>query len=228
MTFRSIRTVALIALALCLCAGSTAMANSDVAADYGFTAADNESYLTEDELLFIRPGLELEILDVVIPADLQPEVTFKITDPAGLPLDRLGISTPGPVSTSFILSYIPAGETAYVAYTTRVQTSPDTGESAEQATSDSGGTYTTVEQGTYTYKFGTVLPEDYDVNATHTMGMYARRDLTEFDLDRYVANELDHFIPSGTGTPMPRDIVTTETCNRCHDPNGKHASHGGP
>jgi hypothetical protein len=224
MTFRSIRPVALVVLALCLCAGSTAMAKSDVAADYGFTAADNESYLTEDELLFIRPGLELEILDVVIPADLQPEVTFKITDPAGLPLDREGVFTPGAVSTSFILSYIPAGETAYVAYTTRVQTSPDTGESAEQATSDSGGTYTTVEQGTYTYKFGTVLPEDYDVNATHTMGMYARRDLTEFDLDRYVANELDHFIPSGTGTPMPRDIVTTATCNGCHDP---LAIHGG-
>ena len=27
---------------------------------------------------------------------------------------------------------------------------------------------------------------------------------------------------------MPRDIVTTETCNRCHDPIGMHASHGGP
>ena len=224
MTFRSIRTVVLIALALCLCAGSTALAKSDVAADYGFTAADNESYLTESELLFIRPGLELEILDVVIPADLQPEVTFKISDPAGLPLDREGVFTPGPVSTSFILSYIPAGETAYVAYTTRVQTSPTTGESAVQATSDSGGSYTTVEEGTYIYKFGTVLPDDYDMNATHTLGMYARRDLREFDLDRYVANELDHFIPAGTGTPMPRDIVSTATCNGCHDP---LAIHGG-
>jgi hypothetical protein len=224
MTFRSIRTVALIVLALCLCAGSTALAKSDAAADYGYTAADNESYLTESMMLFIRPGLDLEIMDVVIPNDRQPEVTFRISDPRGLPLDRDGIFTPGPVETSFILSFIPEGDTAYVAYTTRVATSPITGESAVQASTDSGGTYTTVEAGTYTYKFATVLPEDFDVDATHTMGMYARRDLTEFNLDRYVANELDHFIPSGTGTPMPRDIVSTATCNGCHDP---LAIHGG-
>jgi len=162
-------------------------------------------------------------MDVVIPSDLQTEVTFKITDPAGLPLDREGVLTPGPVSTSFIFSFIPAGEEAYVAYTTRVQTSPE-GESAVQATSDSGGTYTELESGVYTYKFGTVLPEDYDANVTHTLGVYARRDLREWDLDRYVTNELEHFIPSGSGTAMPREMVTTTTCNGCHDP---LAIHGG-
>jgi hypothetical protein len=195
--------------------------------DGSYTSADRELYLTESELAFIRPGLVLEILDVVIPSDLQPEVTFKITDPAGLPLDRAGIFTPGPVSTSFILSFIPEASESYVAYTTRVQTSPITDESAVQASTDSGGTYTDLGllTGTYMYKFATVLPADYDTNATHTLGIYARRDLLEFDLDRYVANELDHFIPSGAGTPEPRDIVTTETCNgRCHDP---LALHGG-
>ena len=207
-----------------IAAAPPVMAKSKEAANSGYTPLQKESYLTEAEVAFIRPGLVLEILDVVIPEDRQPEVTFKITDPAGLPLDREGVFTPGPVSTSFILSYIPMGEEAYVAYTTRVQTSPITGDSAEQATSDSGGTYTTVMDGTYTYKFGTVLPEDYDMEATHTLGMYARRDLNEWDLGRYVANELDHFIPSGTGTPMPRDQVTTATCNGCHDP---LAIHGG-
>jgi len=205
---------------------SSASAKSGDPGDTGFTKADKEFYLTESQIAFIRPGLELEILDVVIPADLQPEVTFKITDPAGLPLDREGIFTPGPVSTSFILSFIPAGEEAYVAYTTRVATSPDTGDSAVQATTDSGGTYTDlgVLTGTYMYKFATVLPADYDTSVTHTLGMYARRDLREFDLDRYVANELDHFIPSGVGVAVPRDQVTTATCNRCHDP---LAIHGG-
>ena len=135
-------------------------------------------------------------MDVVIPADLQPEVTFRITDPAGLPLDREGIYTPGPVSTSFILSFIPAEEEAYVAYTTRVQTSPITGDSAVQASTDSGGIYTSLGDGVYLYKFATVLPADYDTNATHTLGIYARRDLTEFDLDRYVANELDDLLQS--------------------------------
>jgi len=212
------------ALVLLMCTSSVVSAKSGVPAEGGYTQADKEAYLTEAELSFIRPGLVLEILDVVIPSDLQTEVTFLITDPAGLPLDREGVFTPGPVSTSFILSYIPAGETAYVAYTTRPQTSPITGDTAIQASTDSGGSYTDMGDGVYLYKFATMVPSDYDTNTTHTLGIYARRDLREFDLDRYVANELDHFIPSGVGTAVPRDITTTETCNRCHDP---LAIHGG-
>ena len=202
------------------------LAAKSEAVDGGYyTTKDAEYYLTPEQILFIRPGLVLEIIDVVIPSDRQTEVTFTLSDPAGLPLDRNGVYTPGPVSTSFILSYIPAFEEAYVAYTTRVQTSPITGDSATQASTDTGGAYTELGIGTYRYKFGTVLPEGYDMDVTHTVGVYARRDLLEFDLDRYVANELEHFIPSGSGTPMPRDIVTTETCNgRCHNP---LALHGG-
>ena len=214
----------MVGLALILGTSTNLLAKSDITDNGAYTEKDKEYYLTEQQIAFIRPGLELEIMDVVIPADLQPEVTFRISDPAGLPLDREGIYTPGPVSTSFILSFIPAGEEAYVAYTTRVQTSPITGDSAVQASTDSGGSYTSLGDGVYLYKFATVLPADYDTNATHTLGIYARRDLLEFDLDRYVANELDDFIPSGQGVAVPRDIVTTETCNRCHDP---LAIHGG-
>lgn len=211
-------------LVSCLFLSPLALAKSDLLEEYGFTSADNESYLTEADIFFIRPGLKVEIMDVAIPADLQPEVTFKLTDPAGLPLDREGVFTPGPVSTSFILSYIPEGDDAYVAYTVRDQTSPITGDTATQASSDSGGTYAMLGDGMYMYKFGTVLPADYDADATHTLGMYARRDLTEFDLDRYVANPLEHFVPSGMGEAMPRSVVTTATCNGCHDP---LAIHGG-
>jgi hypothetical protein len=190
-----------------------------------YTSQDKEYYLTADEIFFIRPGLKLQILSVSIPSDLQPEVTFMLSDPGGLPLDRNGITTPGPVSTSFILAYIPQGEDAYVSYTTRVQTSPITNNSFEQASTDSGGTYTDLGGGQYLYKFATTLPADYDADATHTLGIYARRDLQEFDLDRYVDNELEHFVPSGASAPVARDIVTTETCNgRCHDP---LALHGG-
>lgn len=208
---------------ICLAGATNLVAKS---ADEGnYTSKDSEFYLTPEALLFVRPGLELDIMKVEIPGDRQTEVTFRLTDPAGLPLDRDGLETPGPVSTSFILAYIPKNEESYVAYTARVQTSPITGDSIEQASTDSGGTYTDLGDGTYLYKFGTVLPENYDVEVTHTLGVYARRDLREFDLDRYVTNELEHFIPSGTGEPLPRDIVTTETCNgRCHDP---LAIHGG-
>ena len=207
----------------CLC-GATNLAAKSVDSGH-YTAKDSEFYLTPEQLLFIRPGLVMEITNVVIPADRQPEVTFTLSDPEGLPLDRTGVFTPGPVSTSFIIANIPAGAEAYYSYTKRIQTSPITGDSAEQGTSDSGGTYTEMAIGHYMYKFGTVLPEGYDMDVTHTVGSYARRDLTEFDLDRYVANPLYHFVPSGSAMPEPRDIVTTETCNgRCHDP---LAIHGG-
>ena len=209
----------------CLCGATNLAAKAGTIDDGFYTAKDKEFYLTPEQLLFIRPGLELEILDVNIPADRQTEVTFKLTDPGGLALDRSGVTTPGPVSTSFILAYIPAGEEAYMSYTSRVQTSPITGDSAEQASTDSGGSYTAMGDGTYKYKFGTVLPADFNMDVTHTLGVYARRDLTEFDLDRYVTNELEHWVPSGSAEAMPRSIVTTETCNgRCHDP---IALHGG-
>ena len=85
MTYRPVSGL-LTLLVLSLCTGPIAFAKSDLVADYGFTSADKASYLTVEEIAFIRPGLELEIMDVVIPADGQPEVTFKISDPAGLPL----------------------------------------------------------------------------------------------------------------------------------------------
>jgi hypothetical protein len=223
MKFKSILSI--LAAMVFLCSTTHLAAKSEPVDNGYYTTKDKGFYLTAEQVNFVRPGLELEILEVTIPADRQLEVKFRLTDPAGLGLDRDGITTPGPVSTSFILSYIPAFEESYVAYTTRVQTSPETGDSATQGSTDSGGSYTDLGDGTYMYKFATVLPEDYDTDATHTLGIYARRDLTEFDLDRYVANELDHFVPSGSSAARPRDIVKTETCNgRCHDP---LALHGG-
>src|SRR5210317_805285 len=148
----------------CLYGATNLAAKSDTVGSGHYTAKDSEFYLTPEQLLFIRPGLVMEITNVVIPADRQPEVTFTLSDPEGLPLDRTGVYTPGPVSTSFIIANIPAGAEAYYSYTNRIQTSPITNESAEQGTSDSGGTYTELAIGHYMYKFGTVLPEGYDMD----------------------------------------------------------------
>jgi len=209
----------------CICSATNLAAKSDAVDNGNFTTKDSEFYLTPEQLLFIRPGLVMDITNVVIPADRKTEVTFTIKDPAGLPLDRTGIYTPGPVSLSFIIANIPAGEEAYVSYTTRAQKSPITGDTAVQASTDSGGTYTELSIGTYKYKFGTVLPAGYDKDTTHTVGIYASRNLSEFELSTYYANELEHFVPSGSSQPEPRDIVTTETCNgRCHQ---GLALHGG-
>jgi hypothetical protein len=209
-------------LVLLTSASSLVLAKSAVSENGGYTEADKEFYMTESELAFIRPGLEVDVLDVVIPADRQPEVTMMVTDPGGLPLDIDGVFTPGSIRMLMTLAYIPVGEEVYIAYTTRVASSDITGESAVQASYDSGGVYTQMAPGKYMYKFATVLPEDYEMDATTSLGVQARRTLTDFELGEYVDNELYHFIPSGNGVPVPRDITTTATCNRCHDPLSLH------
>jgi hypothetical protein len=202
---RSIRPL-LIGIA-CLCGASNLAAKAE-AVDNGFyTTKDKEFYLSSDQILFIRPGLEIEILDVVIPADMQLEVTYSIKDPAGLPLDHEGIHAPGPTDMRFTLSNIPMGEEQKVTL-------------ASERIDSGNGTLTSLGDGVYKYKFQTVLASDADT--THTLVLGGRRDLREFGLDRYAANDIYNWVPSGLFDAVPRDVVTGETCNRCHDPITMH------
>ena len=52
---------------------------------------------------------------------------------------------------------------------------------------DSGGTFTTNSVGDYTYTFKTKVPASFDATATHSIGVYAYRNLAEADR----AKELD-------------------------------------
>jgi OmcA/MtrC family decaheme c-type cytochrome len=196
-------------------------------------AADEVAYyLSADELVYIRPGLNITIQSVTIPADRKPVVVFRMADDKDQPLDRAGVLSPGTVSTSFILCYLPPttkGEvTDYVAYTTRTQTSPITGVKAVQAGTDSGGTYTPsgLNDGVYTYKFATALPSNYITTATHTLGIYATRNLTEFGLTLYVSNVTKDWVPSGAPVTQVHQVVLTANCNQCHDPLALHGSTG--
>lgn len=181
-------------------------------------------YLDQSQVNFVRPGLTFTIKGVNITGDNRIVVTFLITDPKGLPLDRLGVTTPGVVSTSFIAAYIPKNQSQYTAYTTRVQTSPINGDKAVQAGTDSGGTYAQVGDGLYTYTFKTALPPNFDRTVTHTVALYGSRDLNEFDLGIQYDNKTFDWVPNGTPVTAVRDVVLTETCNHCHDP---LALHGG-
>lgn len=211
MKTRCVRLLLVGAALVCTAANLAAKSNTDNGGYY--TARDKEYYLSADEVFFIRPGLEMEILDFEIPSDLQPLVTFSLKDPGGLALDVNGVTTPGEVDVRFMLTYIPQGEENKVSYHPR-----------SDFFRDRNGAVTALGNGVYTYKFNTVLPADYDADATHTLTGVARRDLRDYDLDRYVANVPYHFIPSGSGEPMPRDVVRTATCNNCHNP---LAMHGG-
>lgn len=191
-----------------------------------YSALQKAFYLSEADAVWIRPGLHVEIVSVTIPMDLKPVVVFKLTDDKGQPLDRLGNLTPGVINTSFILAYIPQNSTQYVAYTVRTQTSPITGVSAQQAATDTGGTYYSFGDGSYRYTFGTALPAGFDASATHTLGIYATRDLREFGLSFYVDNVTKSFVPDGRQVTRIRDVVPTSACNQCHDPMSAHGQTG--
>src|SRR4029077_15524019 len=68
---------------------------------------------------FVRPGLVITINSATVGADGTIDTVFSVTDPEAVPLDRLGIETPGPISVSFIAAYIPNGQVQYTSYTTR-------------------------------------------------------------------------------------------------------------
>lgn len=191
-----------------------------------FTVHQKAFYLDPVQVNFVRPGLVIKISSAEIATDGTIRVRFKLTDPQGLPLDRLGITTPGAVSVSLVAATIPKGQTQYTAYTTRVVTSPITRVTATQPGTDTpAGAYQQVSEGEYTYTFSIRAPANFDRTATHSIGVYSSRNLTEFDLGIQRSNDVFNFVPDGSPVTVVRDVVRTATCNaRCHDP---LALHGG-
>jgi len=123
---------------------------------------------------------------------------------------------------SLICAYIPAGKTQYVAYsTTTLNATLNSNPPQIQAANDSGGTWTNNADGDYTYTFKTKAPADFDATATHSIGISANRDLTEFmEQDEWarVANDVYTFVPDGSAVKITRNITPTSACNNCHDP----------
>lgn len=188
-----------------------------------YPADSSEFYMDAKTLEFIRPGLRVSIEKVTIPEDRRVEVELRFWDDRNQPLDRVGQTTPGSVSVSFILAVYDGNTRDYTAYTTRVQTSPITGDSAEQATSDRGGTWTDHGIGHGTYKYATALPADYNPAQTHSVAFYATRDLTEQLGKRYYDNEVYDFRPDGEVVSEYWAATDDATCNTCH---GQLAFHG--
>ena len=87
---------------------------------------------------FIRPGFVITINSATVGADGTISTVFSVTDPKGVPLDRLGVETPGPISVSFLAAFIPKGKDQYTSYTIRT-VSGAVLPSTIQAGADSGG-----------------------------------------------------------------------------------------
>lgn len=188
------------------------------------TPKDKAFYADANLINFVRPGLTLRVLSGSIADDGTIKTRLRITDPRGLPLDRLGITTPGAVALSCMAAYIPQGQTQYVAYTTRIQTSPITNQSATQASTDSGGTFTQVADGEYEYTFRTKAPTNFNKAVTHSVACQSSRNLTEFDMPTNYADHVFTWVPNGSPVTVTRDVIKTASCNKCHD---QLAFHGG-
>lgn len=192
-----------------------------------FKSTDMEFYLTTEDVQYVRPGLNIKINSVTVGSDKRPVVDLTLTDDLGQPLDRAGKVTPGAVSLSFILAGYDPATRHYTAYTVRTQTTPPTsphpGVSAVQASTDSGGTFTDLEVGHYTYKFKQALPANVDPAQTQTIGIYSTRNLTDILGKNYFANVEYDFRVDGAPVTVKWDKINQNTsCNNCHDPLNAH------
>jgi OmcA/MtrC family decaheme c-type cytochrome len=209
------------AVALAVIAGAAVL--SSATRNTVFTPHDKAYYADPNTISFVRPGLTITIVSAKIAADGTLNVDYKLTDPKGLGLDRLGVTTPGAISVSFLVDYIATGQTQFTSYVTRTRSSADGKITVTQAAGDSGGVQTQVADGEYVYTYATKLPKTYDPTATHRVGIYGSRNLTEFDLGTNYASAVFDWVPAG-GKPAPREVIKTASCDKCHD---QLAFHGG-
>ena len=172
---------------------------------------------------FVRPGLTITINSAKIAADGTITAVYTVSDPKGLPLDTAGITTPGTIALSLVAAFLPKGQDQYTAYTTRSATGAVSG-TVTQAGSDTGGTTSRIADGQYQYVFRTKAPSGFDASATHTIGIYGSRNLTECSLGTHYASATLNFVPNGSLVTQTRDVIKTASCNKCHD---ELAAHGG-
>jgi len=178
--------------------------------------------MSQAQINYIRPGVKVKVVSAGIAKDGTITARVKVTDPKDVPLDMNGVTTPGPITLRFIAAYIPAGQKEYVSYTTTVlKATLNNNPSQTQAATDSGGTFTTNADGDYTYTFKTKAPTNFEAGSTHTIGVSAQRNLSEFmtyDEWSQTANDTFNFVPDGSAVKVTRNVVPTSACNQCHDP----------
>ena len=179
------------------------------------TPHDKAFYADPALVEYVQPGFTITVVSAKIATDGTVSVDYKLADPNGQPLDLAGVVTPGPISVSFLIAYIPKGQAQFASYITRTVAAATGPATATQASGDSGGTTATVATGEYIYTFKTKLPTTYDQTATHRVGLYGSRNLTVWDLGTDYADTWFDWVPNGS-KPAPRDVVRTPDCNGCH------------
>ena len=209
-------------------AGTLVLASTASASPGAKRAPNFNATVSPDASVMFRTGIKVAVKNASIADDGTITARVTITDPAGAPLDRLGIDTAGPVAISMIAAYIPAGKTQYTSYTTNTLAATiNKNPSQIQAANDSGGAFVQNGPGDYTYTFKTKTPTTFDKTVTHVVGVSAVRNLAEFgEFIEWmnVANDVFTFVPDGSKVKVTRDVVATAACNKCHN---QMFGHGG-
>ena len=172
---------------------------------------------------FVSPGLSITINSAAIASNGTITVTYTLSDPNGLPLDASGATTPGAISLAFVAAYIPKGQEQYVAYTTEQATGKVLG-TITRPFFELGGTPKSIGSGVYQYTFSAKAPTGFDPTVTTTVAVDGNRDLTSFGLGTNYAGTTFNFVPNGSAVSVTRDVISTSSCNTCHD---QLAFHGG-
>src|SRR5450755_3742801 len=111
------------AIAVALIAGAAVLPSATKRS--AFSPRDKAYYADQNTINFVRPGLKITIVSAKIAADGTLAVDYKLTDQDGGALDRLGVATPGAISPSFLIAYIPKGQSQFTSYVTRQRSSTD-------------------------------------------------------------------------------------------------------
>lgn len=200
----------------------------------GVDGTDGEDLMAEPE------SLSIVITDVSVAGP--PVVSFEVHNQDGEPFNGVSSSLLSGRAMRFAIAQLVPGEDgsadtwqSYINTTeTTDATSPgpdDVAVLAEaiQATTETSGTLTYLGDGLYTYTFAadvtaitSPVAVDYDEDLLHRVAMQI-----EYPLDsgeELIYNPTFDWVPSGALAPATRDIVSTASCNECHD---QLAIHGG-
>ena len=161
-------------------------------------------------------GLSSSITGITIGSDGQIVVTFTLTDANGIPITPVLASTtdPNQARTRFAIAHIEnysgGGDlnSPFSKYVNDVN--------ATRPAYDSGGTLGTIDaaEGVYNYTFKTKLPQGFNPALTYNVGIQVDRTYQDQQLS---ANPVHATVPAG-GTPEALLDVTTQQCNKCHQP----------
>jgi len=173
----------------------------------------------------IVEGKLVEITDVSIEGG-QATVSFTVTDGVGTPLkaEEWGSAI---LQMAYIKVDTDTGLSEWVAYATAEAEGVAftlEGETVEPALAlvvrpyfvERPGPDSVIEvaPGSFQYTLATQLPDNYDENATHRVGLAVNREV----------NATYDFVPSGGEVQITRELVNIENCNGCHK---ELALHGG-